>query len=108
MGARSGNLPVRGSSYKRLFWLLEPAFRTSIFMILPSAPLPIGDLLWIYSVLLDVATEINEDILIVMYALTCSYSYMRIAYSAQSNSLHDDVVAAGTVAYIHVDRCSSC
>src|SRR5215469_5277713 len=100
VGASSGRLP--GTSYKRLFWLLDPALRTSIFM--QSTPLPVGDFLRVDPVLFNVTAESEEDVLIMMYALAGSRGYTRITSRSQPDGLHDEVVAVGTIAHIHIKR----
>src|SRR5205823_8462161 len=74
----------------------------------PLAPIPIGDFLGVYSILLNETTESNEDILIVMDAFACSYGYTWITNCGQPNSLHYNVVTAGTVAHIHIKGSRGC
>src|SRR2546430_1739372 len=68
----------------------------------PLAPLPVGDFLVVDAVLLNVAAEICEDILVMMYALAGAHSYTRITHRRQANRLHHEVITIGTIAYIHI------
>ncbi len=45
----------------------------------PLAPLPVSDLFGVNAVLLNEAAEIDEHILIVMYAFACPHGHTRIA-----------------------------
>src|SRR5258708_12243330 len=69
-----------------------------------SAPMPIADFFWIDAVLFDVATEIDEDVFIMMNQFAGANCYTRVTHSSHANGLHDKMVAVGAVPHIHVKR----
>src|SRR5258706_10340701 len=71
---------------------------------LMSAPMPIADFFWIDAVLFDVATEIDEDVFIMMNQFAGANCYTRVTHSSHANGLHDKMVAVGAVPHVHVKR----
>src|SRR5579859_2698345 len=73
-------------------------------MLMSPAPAPVRDLVRIAAVLLDVAPEVVEYVLIVVDALARPCRDTRVARRRQPDRLRHQAEAISVVAHVHVER----
>src|SRR5260221_4126545 len=65
-------------------------------------PMTVGNFLWINAIVLNEASMVTHDILVVVYPFTGPCRHVRIVGRHKAYRLRDEMVATGAVTHVHI------